>query len=94
MSITEMRETMTDYYTTEELKERGWTNSIIKQHLGRPDESRANSQGRLRSKIKLFAVDRVHELEGGKAKADLEKISEARDLARRALMLKKRKTQG
>ena len=85
---------MTDYYTTTDLKERGWTDSIVKQHLGKPDGVRANPQGRLRAKIKLFAVDRVHELEGGKAKADLEKISDVRDLARRALMLKKRKTQG
>ena len=85
---------MTDYYTTADLKEHGWTDSIIKQHLGKPDRVRPNPQGRLRSKIKLFAVDRVHELEGGKAKADLEKISEARDLAKRALMLKQRKTQG
>ena len=85
---------MTDYYTTEELKERGWMDSIIKQHLGKPDDTRADPHGRLRTRIKLFAVDRVHELESGKAKADLEKISEARDLARRALMLKKRKTQG
>ena len=55
---------------------------IIKQHLGKPDGVRANRQGRLRARIKLFAVDRVHELEGGGAKADLEKISDARDLAR------------
>ena len=85
---------MTDYYTTADLKERGWTDSIIKQHLGKPDGVRPNPHGRLRAKIKLFAVDRVHELEGGTAKADLEKTSDARDLVRRALLLKKRKTQG
>ena len=85
---------MTDYYTTADLKERGWTDSIIKQHLGKPDRVTPNPHGRLRTKIKLFAVDRVHELEGGTAKADLEKISDARDLVRRAQILKKRKTQG
>ncbi len=36
---------MTDYYTTADLKERGWTDSIIKQHLGKPDGARANPQG-------------------------------------------------
>ena len=87
-------EAMTDYYTTANLKKRGWTDSIIKQHLGKPDDVHANPQGRLRARIKLFAVDRVHELEFGRAKADLEKISEARNLAKRALMLKERKTRG
>ena len=75
---------MTDYYTTADLKERGWTDSIIKLHLGKPDGARANPQGWLRARIKLFVVHRVHELESGKAMADLEKISDARDLAWRA----------
>jgi hypothetical protein len=75
---------MNDYYTTADLKERGWTDSIIKQHLGKPDGARTNPQGWFRARIELFAVHRVHELESGKVKADLEKISDTRDLARRA----------
>ncbi len=75
---------MTDYYTTADLKDRGWTDGVIKQHLGKSDGSRANPNGRLRARIKLFAVHRVHELESGKARAKLEKISDARELAWRA----------
>ena len=73
---------------------RGFRAEGEKQHLGKPDGVHPNPQGRLRARIKLFVVDRVHELEGGTAKADLEKISDARDLVRRALLLKRRKTQG
>ena len=65
---------MTDYYTTADLKDRGWTDGVIKQHLGESDGSRANPN----------AVHRVHELESGKARAKLEKISDARELAWRA----------
>jgi len=46
---------MTDYYTTD-LKERGWTDSIIKQHLGKPDGARPNPQGRLRASLRFSYV--------------------------------------
>jgi len=47
---------MTDYYTTADLKERGWTDSIIKQHLGKPDGARPNPQGRLRASLRFSYV--------------------------------------
>ena len=82
---------MDDYYTTEQLNARGWTVLMIKTHLGKPDEQRSDPSGRLLKPIKFYRIDRVHTLEAGAAKADLEKMSEAKALARRALELKKKK---
>ena len=82
---------MDDYYTTEQLKARGWTALMIKTHLGRPDGQRSDPSGRLRKSIKLYRRDRVLSLEAGAAQADLEKLSEAKTFARRAQELKKKK---
>ncbi len=82
---------MDDYYTTEQLKARGWTALMIKAHLGRPDDQRSDPSGRLRKPIKLYRRDRVLSLEAGAAQADLEKLSEAKTFARRAQELKKKK---
>lgn len=81
---------MDEYFTIEQLKARGWTGLMIKSHLGKPDEQRSDPSGRLRKPIKLYRRDRVLSLEAGAAQGELEKLSEAKTLARRAIELKKR----
>ena len=82
---------MEDHYTTEQLKARGWSGSMIKTHLGQPDERKPDPTGRLRKSIELYRIERVHACEVDEARADLEKLSQARALAKRALQLKKSK---
>ena len=82
---------MTEYFTIEQLKQRGWTTDMVRMHLGKPDDLRPDPNGRLRKPIKLYSTDRVHTLEAGAAKADLGKLAEAQELAKRALSLKKKK---
>ena len=85
---------MDEYYTTQQLKDRGWTARMIETYLGKADETKADPKGRLRKSIELYRQDRVHAAEAGTAQVELGKISEARDLARRALSMKKQKTRG
>ena len=82
---------MEDHYTTEQLKARGWSASMIKTHLGEPDERKPDPNGRLRKSVELYRIERVHACEVGGACADLEKLSQARALAERAIQLKKSK---
>jgi len=85
---------LSDYHTVENLKDRGWTEAMVRNHLGKPDEVRSNERSSLRKPISLYAKERVYEAEKGTAKNDLDKIREGRELAKRALRLKKQKQQG
>ena len=80
-----------EYYTIEDLKVRGWTESIIRDHLGKPDKEHPDKKSSLRRPIGFYARERVHEAEQDAAKDDLTKIREGRDLAKRALRLKKQR---
>ena len=75
---------MDDYFTTEQLRARGWTSRMIKAHLGKPDATQADPRGRLRKAIQLYARDKVLHIEGTAGRDDLDKLNQARDLARRA----------
>ena len=75
---------MDDYFTTEQLRARGWTSRMIKAHLGKPDATQADPRGRLRKAIQLYARDKVLHIEGTAARDDLDKLNQVRDLARRA----------
>ena len=75
---------MDDYFTTEQLRARGWTSRMIKAHLGKPDATQADPRGRLRKAIQLYPRDKVLHIEGTAARDDLDKLNQARDLARRA----------
>jgi hypothetical protein len=75
---------MEDYFTTEQLKGRGWTSRMIKAHLGKPNATQADPCGRLRKPIQLYARGRVLRIEGTDARDDRGKLNEARDLAGRA----------
>ena len=85
---------MDDYFTTEQLKARGWTSRMIKAHLGKPDATQPDPRGRLRKPIQLYARDRVLHVEGSTARDDLGKLSQARDLARRAGAARKNRKAG
>ena len=57
---------------------------MIKAHLGKPDSTQADPRGRLRKAIQFYARDKVLHIEGTAARDDLDKLNQARDLARRA----------
>jgi hypothetical protein len=80
---------MQDHYTTEQLKERGWTSSMIKFHLVQPDEERADPNGPLKKSVELYRTERVHAAEDGPARSELKTLEEAVVLAKRALQFKK-----
>lgn len=61
---------------------------MIKTHLGKPDLTQAGPRGRLRKRIEYYDRDRVFHAESTSAKADLVKLTDARELARRALARK------
>ena len=82
---------MQDYYTTEQLRDRGWTSLMIFAHLGKADEQRPDLNGRVRRTVKLYEIERVRAAEVGAARSDSEKRSEATARAKRALQLKKSK---
>ena len=85
---------MSEFYTTEQLKDRGWTSSMIEAHLGMADQQRADPNGRLRKSVKLYLIERVHAAETGSARSELTKLDESVALAKRALRLKKDATSG
>ena len=62
---------MSDYYTVEDLKDRGWTETTIRDHLGKPDKEHPNKQSSLRKPIGFYAKERVLEAEKSRAKRDL-----------------------
>lgn len=56
----------TDYFSTHQLKERGWTVGLIKRFLPEHDQQRPNQMkmGRRRlPPVKLYVQDRVHQIE-------------------------------
>lgn len=56
----------TNYFSTHQLKERGWTVGLIKRFLPEHDEERPNQMkmGRRRlPPVKLYSQDRVHQIE-------------------------------
>ena len=85
---------MDEHYATQQLKDRCWTARMIEVHLGKADETKADQKSRLRKPIKLYRQARVHAAEVCTAQAELGKIAETRDLALRALLMKKQKTGG
>ena len=82
---------MQDHYTTEQLRDRGWTSLMIQTHLRKDDEQKSDPNGRLRKSVKLYRIERVHAAEASAARSDFEKWSEATVLAKRALQLQKNK---
>jgi hypothetical protein len=62
---------------------------MVKAHLGKPDDQRANLNSPLRKSVKLYRSERVHAAEDGPARSELKTLEEAVVLAKRALQFKK-----
>jgi len=54
---------MDDLLPTSALKERGWTDSLIKKFLGEPDEKRENPHYRSAAPMRMYNPDRVQSVE-------------------------------
>ena len=48
------------FYMKKELKQRGWTDRLIKQYLGNPDQTKVNMHYQSGPPICLYDADRVH----------------------------------
>jgi len=83
---------MSEFYTTKQLRDCGWTCSLVKAHLGAPDKQRADPNGHLRKPVKLYRIERVHAAEAGSARSEFKKLEEAIALAKRTLRLEKSKS--
>lgn len=60
-----MPESRSSFYNLKELKDRGWTSSLIEDLLGEEDEQRANPYYRSASPTRLYHTERVHKEEKG-----------------------------
>lgn len=52
-----------EYLTVSQLKELGWTDGLIKKHLGDPDKLKRNPVYRSKAPMRLYDVQRVEETE-------------------------------
>lgn len=57
----------TEYLTTPRLKERGWTDTMIKKFLGEPDATRDNPHYKCAAPMKLYETKRVERVERRKS---------------------------
>ena len=56
-----------EYLTTPRLKERGWTDTMIKKFLGEPDATRDNPHYKCAAPMKLYETKRVERVERRKS---------------------------
>ena len=49
------------YYRNSELKQRGWTDGLIKKFLPKPDETKTNPVIKSAAPMKLYKIKRVKE---------------------------------
>jgi hypothetical protein len=72
-----------EMFTISELKERGWTQGLIKRFLGEPDATRPNRYRRRRRKspVRLYGANRVTELEASPEFAEAKGMAMVRSKA-------------
>lgn len=81
-----------EWYTSASLKERGWTDTMIKKILGEPDEYVENPYYKCASPMRLWHVDTVKRAERRKAfKNAIAKSDARKDAARKAVETKREK---
>lgn len=51
------------YYRSSELKQRGWTEGLIRKFLPKPDETKTNPIIRSAAPMKLYKIKRVERIE-------------------------------
>ena len=73
-----------DYAGAPTLRERGWTDAMIRDLLGKPDKLRPNPRYRSAAPMRLWAWPRVHEIEGGQEFAARMQRARARSASSRA----------
>ena len=81
------------FFSYTELKENGWTDSLIKKFLPEPDETRRNPVFRCAAPMKLYRISRVKKIKkSAKFKKEKELISKRKEAARKAVATKYAKT--
>ena len=81
------------YYRSSELKQRGWTEGLIKKFLPKPDETKTNPVIKSAAPMKLYKIKRVERIEKSeKFIKEMESISMRKAAARKAVETKTAKT--
>lgn len=81
------------YYRSSELKQRGWTDGLIKKFLPKPDETKTNPVIKSAAPMKLYKIKRVERIEKSeKFIKEMENISRRKIAARKAVETKTAKT--
>ena len=81
------------YFRSSELKQRGWTEGLIKKFLPKPDETKTNPIVKSAAPMKLYKITRVERIEKSeKFIQEMESISKRKIVARRAIETKTAKT--
>ena len=81
------------YYRSSELKQRGWTEGLIRKFLPKPDETKTNPIIRSAAPMKLYKIKRVEKIEKSeKFIKEMESISRRKIAARKAVETKTAKT--
>lgn len=77
------------YYRSSELKQRGWTEGLIKKFLPKPDETKTNPVIKSAAPMKLYKIKRVERIEKSeKFIKEMENISRRKIAARKAVETK------
>ena len=81
------------YYRNSELRQRGWTEGLIKKFLPKPDETKTNPIVRSAAPMKLYKIKRVEKIEKSeKFIKEMESISKRKAAARKAIETKTART--
>ena len=81
------------YYRSSELKQRGWTEGLIKKFLPKPDETKTNPIVKSAAPMKLYKIKRVERIEKSERFIkEMENISMRKIAARKAVETKTAKT--
>ena len=81
------------YYRSSELKQRGWTDGLIKKFLPKPDETKTNPVIKSAAPMKLYKIKRAERIERSeKFIKEMESISKRKTAARKAVETKTAKT--
>ena len=77
------------YYRSSELKQRGWTDGLIKKFLPNPDETKTNPVIKSAAPMKLYKIKRVERIEKSERFIkEMENISRRKIAARKAVETK------
>jgi hypothetical protein len=78
------------HLTTAGLRERGWTDAMVREHLGEPDTTRPNPRYASAAPMKLYLTGRVEAAEAGPDWADRKANADRRRAAGVAVVGRKR----